>query len=92
MSETYDEMKERHIRERNEFIANCHHTEILVEDNEPGYQQRQITLRCARCRLNLMTWNIEGEHSYLSYVRDCVNGHPDCRQKMVPVKEGNGRN
>lgn len=72
-------LKEKHRSEIEEFIKDCPHTDVIVEDRTPGFRQREITLRCARCRLNLLGYSIDGDWSYMSYVRDCVNGHPGSR-------------
>lgn len=75
-----EEMEKRHKKERQKFIDDCPHTDISVEDNVTGFRQRTITIRCGRCELNLLGYTIDGDWSYMSYVRDCVNGHPHSRK------------
>ena len=50
-----------------------------IRERQRTSSGRDITLRCGRCRLNLLTYIVDGSMSYLSYVRDCVDGHPDSR-------------
>ena len=75
------ELKEKHYEELEKFIKVCPHTDVSVEDNVTGFRQRTITIRCNRCRLNLLGYSIDGGQSYMSYVRDCVNGHPSSRKE-----------
>ncbi len=75
-----EEMDKRHREEMESFIIACPHNDVLVEDVTVGFRRRDITLRCSRCRLNLLTYCIDNGLSYLSYVRDCVKGHPGSRK------------
>ncbi len=70
------ELQEKQCKEREEFVNDCPHSDVKVEDCSEGFRKRSITLRCVRCRLNLVGYVIDGDLSYLSYVRDCVNGYP----------------
>lgn len=79
MVDSMKELEEKQHTEREVFVRNCPHTEVDIEDHGTGFRKRDITLRCKRCRLNLLTYCIDGSWSYLSYVRDCVDGHPDSR-------------
>lgn len=81
MTETLGKIKERQRGEIEYFIEHCPHTDILIEDSSSGFRQRDITIRCKRCRLNLLTYVVDNGISYLSYVRDCVDGHPDSREQ-----------
>ena len=76
---TIKDLEIKHRKETQEFIDACLHTDVKVEDSSIGFRQRDITLRCGRCGLNLLTYVIDGDWSYLSYIRDCVNGHPHSR-------------
>ena len=76
---TIKEVLDRHIREIEEFVKACPHTDVVVEEGGFG-GERTITLRCNRCQLNLLGFSVGHSCSYLSYVRDCVNGHPDSRK------------
>ena len=68
-------LREIQQEERDEFARTCLHSEILIEDSPDYGQGRTITLRCARCRLNLLGYIVTGTRSYLSYVRECVKDY-----------------
>lgn len=70
--DSIEELKKKHEEETAQFIEDCPHPEVLIEDTSVGSRQRNITIRCKRCRLNLLTYIIDGSQSYVSYVRDCV--------------------
>ena len=80
MDTELDALEKKHRKEMERFVEDCPHTDISVEDNETGFRQRTITIRCNRCRLNLAGYTRDGNWSYMSYVRDCVNGHPHSRK------------
>ena len=79
--EELEELKKKHYNEMKQFVKDCSHTDVVVEDNAIGFRRRDITLRCQRCQLNLLGYTIDGNWSYMSYVRDCANGHPHSRTK-----------
>jgi len=81
MIDNIEDLRKKHYEETEEFINNCPHTDVLVEDHSEGFRKRSITIRCKRCRLNLAGYVIDGSQSYMSYVRPCINGHPDSREK-----------
>ena len=86
MNNSMSKLMEKQHREREEFIHNCPHSDIMVEDGIFGFA-RTITIRCTRCRLNLAGYTVDGNLSYMSYVRDCVNGHPDSRKSNTSRKD-----
>jgi hypothetical protein len=73
--ESLEEVRKRHDKEIEEFIENCPHVDIVVEDYS-FYPHRDITLRCKRCGLNVVGYHIDPPQSYLGYVRDCVAKYP----------------
>lgn len=75
------QLQDKHYRELEEFIKDCPHTDVSVEDNVAGFRWRTITIRCKRCDLNLLGYEIDGSMSFMSYVRACVNGYPGSRDK-----------
>ncbi|KKN76936.1 hypothetical protein LCGC14_0365880 [marine sediment metagenome] len=78
--ETLKEIEKRHEKEKEQFTSDCPHTEVKVCDQTIGFRHREISLICDRCRLNLLGYTIDGDMSYMSYVRDCVKGHPSNRK------------
>ncbi len=86
---TIKELRAKHNKEIEKFITDCPHTDIAIEDANMGYS-RSITIRCKLCELNLAGYTIEGGMSYMSYVRDCVNGHPNDRKDKAQIKELGG--
>ena len=73
---TIEELRKRHDKETAQFVKDCYHTDVAVEDSTWG-GERTITIRCKRCKLNLLSYITNKSQSFLSYVRDCANGHPD---------------
>ena len=68
MENNIEELTKRHQNEIRQFIKDCPHLEVKIEDCTIGFGHRKITLRCSRCGLNLLTYFIDGSMSYLSYV------------------------
>ena len=83
MSVSIEELRNKHREEIEKFVEDCPHTEVKIYDKEAGFRHRKITLICERCGLNLLGFEIEGDWSYLAYVRDCVNGHPSKRKEVA---------
>ena len=79
---TIEGLRKKHRCEEDQFIGACPHVDVLVEDISFAFR-RSITIRCKRCRLNLLGYVVDGSQSYLSYVRDCVNGYPGSNRKAV---------
>ena len=75
MENTMKELEIKQIEERREFVQLCPHTEVKVEDTSFG-SRRSITIRCARCDLNLVGYLVDNPQSYLSYVQECVKDYP----------------
>lgn len=84
---TIEELRKRHDQEIAQFVKDCPHTDVSVEDSSFG-SERAITLRCNNCKLNLLGFLVSRSYSYLSYVRDCVNGYPDSRKHGVTTTNG----
>lgn len=59
--------------EEKQFIKDCPHVNLVIEDSFPSYGTRKIVFRCSRCGLDLLGYVIEDNKSYLSYVRACVD-------------------
>ena len=72
---TIKDLRETQQREIDKFIQDCPHLDITVEDESFGWE-RSITIRCKRCRLNLVGYIVNKSQSYLSYVRDCIAKYP----------------
>jgi hypothetical protein len=81
--ESIKELEDKQREERDLFIAKCSHTKVKVIDRDTGFRHREINLICERCGLNLLGYTIDGDWSYMSYVRDCVNGHPSHRKEAT---------
>ena len=76
IAHTMNELEEEQRAAREDFVKYCPHIDIIVEDTHFG-NRRDITLRCSRCRENLVGYCIDGRsQSYLAYVRECVQKYP----------------
>ena len=68
-----DELREKQENEIKEFIENCTHPNVKVEDYPDYRGGRIITIRCTICRLNLAGFSTDSRGTALDYVRDCIN-------------------
>ena len=85
--DTIKELEKKHREEIDRFVKDCPHTDIEVLDNIVGFKHRSIVIRCKRCRLPLLGYEVDNSLSYMSFVEDCVKGHPGSRTGWKTAKK-----